>query len=294
VEHRFTIENIYEEDAHIESVSSSCGCSSPQINKTSLKTWEKAEVTVTVDTRGFLGQKDATITVVFDKPFPAEVQIPVHTYIRSDIVVQPGAVLFGSVNQGVGAAQTVAISYAGRDDWRIDRVECANPNIKTDLVETNRAPGLVSYRLTVQLKPDAPSGYLQEPLILVTNDFDARSAHVPVAIEGLVTSALTVRPSPLSLGVATIGQPVTRNLVVQGRTPFRITAVHCDDARFECKLSGDAKSTHVLPITFLAKDAKSVEKAILAKIRVETDLNGVAPVEVMVSVQVVPVRSTTP
>ena len=63
VEHRFVVENSYEEDAHIKSVSSSCGCSTPQVTKQLLKTWEKAEIVVTLDTRGFLGRKDATITV---------------------------------------------------------------------------------------------------------------------------------------------------------------------------------------------------------------------------------------
>ena len=99
-----------------------------------LKTWEKAEILVTVDTRGFLGRKDATITVVFDQPYAAEVQLHVHTYIRSDIVVQPGAVSFGSVMQGAGASRSLTISYAGRDDWRIARVECANPSIEASAV----------------------------------------------------------------------------------------------------------------------------------------------------------------
>ena len=35
VEHRFTIENIYEEDIHITSVASGCGCTTPQISKRS-------------------------------------------------------------------------------------------------------------------------------------------------------------------------------------------------------------------------------------------------------------------
>ena len=220
VEHRFIVENIYEEDAHIKSVSSSCGCSTPQVSRKLLKTWEKAEILVTVDTRGFLGRKDATITVVFDQPFPAEVQLHVHTYIRSDIVVQPGAALFGSVMQGAGAQQTLAVSYAGRDDWRIVRVECADPSIEASAAETSRTPGQVGYSLSVRLKPDAPPGYIRDQLVLVTNDYDARAARVPVAVEGLVVAALSVRPSPLMMGVAEAGRPVTRNLVVQGGRRF--------------------------------------------------------------------------
>lgn len=294
VEHRFIVENSYEEDAHIQSISSSCGCSIPQINRKLLKTWEKAEILVTVDTRGFLGRKDATITVVFDQPFPAEVQLHVHTYIRSDIVVQPGAVLLGSVMQGTGAQQTLTVNYAGRDDWRIAKVECANPYIEASAVETNRVPGQVGYSLSVRLKPDAPPGYIRDQLVLITNDYDARAARVPVAIEGLVAAALSVRPSPLLMGATEVGRPVTRNLVVQGRAPFRITAIRASDERFQCKPPSDIKAAHVLPITFLANSANSAAGTVTAKIRIETDLAGVNAAEVSVSVQLGPAGAAKP
>jgi hypothetical protein len=294
VEHRFIVENIYEEDAHIQSVSSSCGCSTPQVSQNSLKTWEKAEILVTIDTRGFLGRKDATITVTFDQPFAAKVELHVHAYIRSDIVVQPGAALFGSVMQGAGAKQALAVNYAGRDDWRIVRVECANPSIAAAVVETNRAPGQVGYSLAVQLKPDAPPGYIRDQLVLVTNDYDARAARVPVAVEGLVVAALSVRPSPLMMGLAEVGRPVTRNLVVQGRAPFRIVAVRPSDDRFQCRASGESRAAHVLPVTFLANKATPSDGTVNATIRIETDLTGVSTVEVSVSVQVGPAGTAKP
>src|SRR3972149_4360608 len=135
VEYKFTIENIYEEEAHIVSLRSSCGCTTPKIDKKYLKTWEKAELTTAIDTRSFLGRKDATITVVFDLPFSAEVQIRVHAYIRSDVVVQPGVVQFGMVNQGTAMKQKVAVNYAGRNDWQILRVESQNPYLTGQVTE---------------------------------------------------------------------------------------------------------------------------------------------------------------
>jgi hypothetical protein len=264
------------------------------VNRKFLKTWEKAEILVTLDTRGFLGRKDATIKVEFDRPFTAEVLIHIHAYIRSDIVVQPGAVSFGSVAQGNEAKQAISVSYAGRDDWRIVRIECANPSIEATAVETKRAAGQVAYSMSVRLKPDAPPGYLRDQLMLVTNDYDARAARVPVAVEGLVMTALSVRPSPLLMGVAEPGRPVTRNLVIQGRTPFRIIAAQSDDGRFQCPASKDAKTAHVLPVTFLATDGKPSAGPINAKIRIQTDLVGANTVEVGVSVQVTPAGTAKP
>ena len=104
VEHRFVFENKYVEDVHVESVRSTCSCTTPKIINPSLKTWEKGAIVIVVDTASYLGRKDATLTVVFDKPFPAEVRIQVRTYIRSDVVVQPGVVQFGTVIQGNSAS----------------------------------------------------------------------------------------------------------------------------------------------------------------------------------------------
>ena len=69
VEHRFAVENIYLEDAHIKSAKASCGCTSPEVPAQILKTWQKAYVVAKVDTVHFEGQKDVTIDVEFDKPF---------------------------------------------------------------------------------------------------------------------------------------------------------------------------------------------------------------------------------
>ena len=294
VEHRFVVENIYQEDARIASVSSSCGCTALQISKRDLKTWEKAEIVAELDTRGFSGRKDSTITVLFDRPFAAEVQLHVHAYIRSDIVVQPGAIQFGSVSQGTAAKQDVVVTYAGRDDWRIAKVECANPHIEARAVETGRTPGQASYSLSVKLKENAPAGYIRDQLVLVTNDLDGWAARVPVSVEGVIVPALTIRPSPLSMGAAEAGQPLTKNLVIQGKTPFRIVAVYSSDDRFQCKVSGDAKTVHVLPVTFSAKDGSPAGNAVSAKLRIETDLSGVKTAEVAVSVQLTPAGTTKP
>ena len=112
----------------IASAHVSCGCTTLEIPTQIVKTWDKAEVIARVNTLAHLGQKDVTITVVFDKPFPAEVQLHTHCYIRSDVVVQPGAVPFGTIGKAP-RARKVTVSYAGRNDWRIQSVECANPSL---------------------------------------------------------------------------------------------------------------------------------------------------------------------
>ncbi len=289
VEHVFTVENKYEEDAFIASARSTCGCTRAKIEKPSLKTWEKAKIIVSVDTRGFYGRKDATIEVHFDKPFPADVQLHVHTYIRSDVVVQPAAVQFGSVAVGANTQQKVSISYAGRNDWKIERVDCDRPYLSGKAVETSRGNGRVNYDLFVTLGQDAPAGYLQDHVFLITNDYNAQSAKVPVAVEGVVTTAMSVRPSPLMLGLVEVGQPVTRQLVVQGRTPFTVTKVSCDNPRFKAKPPEGAKLLHLIPVTFAAEAIPGKHSG---TIHIDTDQTGTAGLDVGVHVQVVPRSSS--
>jgi hypothetical protein len=185
-------------------------------------------------------------------------------------------------------------------------VECANPNIEARLVETNRTPALsgqrgqaaqagqVAYSLSVRLKEDAPPGYIQDQLVLITNDYEARAARVPVSVDGLVVSALSVRPSPLMMGVTDPDQPVTRNLVVQGRLPFRIVAIRSSDERFQGKVPTDGKTAHVLPVTFSGKQANASETTVSATLHIETDLAGAGVLDVSVSVQFKPAASTKP
>lgn len=279
----FTVENIYEEDAHVEQIVSSCGCTVATIDKNTLKTWEKAKITATIDTRNFTGRRDATLRVVFDKPFRAEVQLQVHCFIRGDVVVRPDTVQFGTVPLGKSVQKKVSIAYAGRNDWRIERAESSNPNLVARAVETSRGMGQVSYDLTVTLKADAPAGYLRDHVFLVTNDFNAQAARVPVPVDGAVAAALTVRPLPVMM--AEPGQAVPRNLVVEGQTPFRITAIECDDPRFKFTAPTEAKTVHAIPVTFTADDKPGKIKA---TIRIKTDLGNAAPIEVTVQAQIVP------
>jgi hypothetical protein len=267
VDYYFTFHNPYKEDAHVMDVRSSCGCTTPRAVKDSVKTYEESAVVASFNTRSFLGQRSATITVVFDKPFYAEVQLQVQGYIRRDIVMHPGDVDLGTVDQGTPVEKHISISYAGRDDWQILDVKSGNPYLEPRLTETKRGSGQVSYDLQVFLKPDAPSGTISEQLTLLTND--QRSPEVPLDVEGRVVAELTVSPASLLMGVLEPGQKATKQLVVKAKKPFRITGVTCDDDSFEIHAPDATKPMHVVPITFVAGDKTG---KVAQKIRFTTDL----------------------
>lgn len=269
-EYRFVIKNIYEEDAHIQSVTSSCGCTTPVITKNDLKTFESGEIVAVLNTKTFTGHKSATLKVVFDKPFHAEVNLNITAFIRSDVVTQPGIIDFGSVDQGTASEQKLHVAYAGRDDWKLLDVKTADPWYEVEMKETARGGGRVSYDLLVRLRGDAPAGYLHDQLILVTNDAKARE--IPVDLQGRVASEITISPEKLFLGVVNPGQQVKKNLVVRGKRPFKITDIECPEC-FQIQHSADAKTVHLIPVLFTAGDA---EGQIAQQISIKTDQSGAA------------------
>ena len=98
----------------------------------------------------------------------------IHCYIRTDVVLDPGSVDLRA-SQGNAAEQRVVVRYAGRGDWRIQRVESANPSLTGKVTEVSRAGGAVTYNLTINLAADAKPGYSRDELELITNDPNPRA-----------------------------------------------------------------------------------------------------------------------
>lgn len=266
VEHTFEMMNPFKETIHIASVRASCGCSTPTITKDTLKTWEKGGIHVRYNTHTFTGQKGATITVVIDQPYHAEVQLSVEGYIRSDVVFNPGQVSFDSIDQGDVATRKVSVNYAGRSNWEIMDVLSANTNFEVELDETRRGGGRVGYDLLVRVKETMPAGFFNDQLILVTND--QRATQVPLRVEGRVLPSITVSPASLFLGVVKPGEQVKKTLVVRGKQAFKITKVACEDGCFEFQPSPEKKKLHLVPLVFTAPEPGKIAQ----NIRIETDL----------------------
>ena len=249
--YRFQVKNIYEEDVHIAWVRSSCGCTTPQIVKPDLKTFETGEIVAEFNTINHVGQKHATVTVGITKPFYTEVQLQITGTIRSDVVVTPGDVKFGTVDQGRDVEKAISVVYAGRNDWQIVDVKTVEPCFEVRMTETERGGGRVGYELKVRMTKEAPSGYVKDQLILVTND--AKAPQLFVDIDGRVVSPITLSPSSLFMGVVHPGQTVKKNLVVRGKQPFKIVDIKCDDKAFAVAPGLEAKQVHIVPVEFTAQ-----------------------------------------
>lgn len=302
-EHRFQMENPYVEDVHIERIKSSCGCTNPTVTKPLLKTWQSGEIVATLDTRRHLGQKDATLTVHFDQPFRATFDLKVTSYIRGDVVFEPGDVQFGSVPQGQSVKKRVSVAYAGRPAWKVLEAGTDSPYLDLQIAEVARAVdpqtnvGKVTYDLWVALKEAAPTGYFKDIVVLKTNDPNVQTSRIPLTVEGLVVPSLTVNPAVIMFGVVQAGQSVSKNVVLRGQKPFRVVEVEGPDPRFRFTVPQTASDRQIIIVEFQAPDSPA---KISGKIRIKTDLGGAGPMEVSVDGQVAaksppnPKRDPTP
>ena len=280
-EYRFTFNNLYNEDVHVVGVRTSCGCTSPVVTKHDLKTHEAGEVVATFNTRTFLGQHGATLTVTIDKPYFAEVQLRVAGHIRGDVSFDPPFVDLGNVDLGKGAERKVRITRVGATPWAISDVRSANPNFEVVLSQPLKTASQTVYDLTMRLKQDAPAGYVKGQLILVTDD--PRAGQIPMDVEGRVVAEVTVSPQLLALGAVCCGETVTKNVVVRANREFCITGIQCEDGCLTCEPKTTPAKVHILPVTFQAgASAGRIER----QLKIATDLGEGAVPTVTVQAEV--------
>ena len=259
--YRLKVTNKYVETVHISNVTTSCGCTAAKPSADTLASRESAYIELTMDTKKFQHQKDSSVTVVFDRPLYAEVRIPVHAYIRSDVVLTPGGAQFGPVSPGADAERKIDIAYAGRGSWKIKDVISKNPNVVAKVVETRRDSQYVNYNLLVSLKGTAPLGELRDQLTLVTDD--GSNPYIPVMVEGRVEAEYTVSPELVSFGNVSPGEKKTVTVFVRGKTPFAIEKIEGEHNldMFQYNLPKGTRQMQAVPLTFIApKDEGSVNE----------------------------------
>lgn len=245
------IKNLYKEDVTIADVRSTCHCFGPTADKRLLKTGDVATVEITMDTRNFMRQRDASLEVrlTFNGVHSKTVRVPLHGYIRSDVVLTPGSADFGTVDIGAGGMKTIKLAYAGRDDWHVKEVQTNRDYLHASVREVQRTGGRVSYELTVQLADNAPEGALREQLRLVTDD--ANNPYIPVPVAAVVEPDIVIATPSIALGDLKAGVEKQVRLVIRGRKPFSIDKIECESDLecFKVKLPADQKTVHVLPLT---------------------------------------------
>jgi hypothetical protein len=268
-EHHFEFTNPFEQDIHVAAVRTSCGCTTPSVTKDTVKTHETAAVVAKFNTNTFIGQRSATVTVVFDRPHYAEVRLKVSGFIRTDITFDPPEVNYGEAPPGKPLEREVVITHTGNTKWEIKdvRSHCSHLQVRLDAAERSR--GVVRYRMHVKMDESMPEGDIRERLTLISNDRSFPTTEM--AISGRVRPMVSVSPAAVSLGTSTPTGSARQNLVVRGEQPFSISDVQCADERFEFDVPEGEKKVHFVKLRFQG-DGKIGK--VSQEIRIVTNLPG--------------------
>ncbi|MDR2705290.1 MAG: DUF1573 domain-containing protein [Planctomycetaceae bacterium] len=278
----FVMENVYQQDIKILGVHSSCGCTIPSLSTNLLKAGEKGTVFAKFNTNGqHTREKSATLTVDLETEVKGQllresVLLYVSGYIRSDVVLTPGIVEFGSIPAGQTEVRTVQLEYAGRSDWALTKVERSNPFIHAKAEEIERSTREIAYRITVTIKDTAPIGYIRDVLRFATNELSNSSngvTEIVLPVQGVVTAPVQAKPTPLMIGLLTPGETVSKNIVVRSKLPFRIMEVTSQDKRFRFTFSEQESAIQLVSVLFSAKKTQTEESQnITDQIRIRTNL----------------------
>ena len=259
-EHRFQFENVFNETFHIQSINSSCGCTKATATKTTLKTWEKGEIVCKFDSPAVgTGTKQATITVKFDRPYIAEIQLSVKGNIVTGLSLNPKSIDFGQVVENDLPERTVQLRSSGNPNFKIRDVKSVFKHISVRVEKTAANNGIVNYNIITSLKDSVPKGFIQDTLYLVVEegrnyDGSPRLKQVPLPFNAKVTSALQLSPDVLTLGPLSPGEVIKKNVFLKSDKPFYVSDVRCQSEAFSVKATSKPKKMHIVEVSYTAGD----------------------------------------
>jgi hypothetical protein len=292
----FTLRNTMEQPIRISGMSRSCGCTQITLDdrlvldqniknareNRLIAPGQEAQIGVVLDTRSFTGSKSAEIVVTIDQPAYADVRLTVNSFIRQDIVLNPGAIQLGTIAHGQESVKELDIEYAGSANWQILTVTKPSPSMDLKCDEIYRKPGQVGYRLTLALKPTAPIGVIRETLVVETND--PAAPQFAVLVTGQIQPDLIVTPSNLTMGTIKPGQSVTRQVILRGKKPFHVLGVQGAGDAFEVDPSDGSASFHKLTVRFNGTEEPGTRERTF---KIQTDLADESTAEFKAIVNVV-------
>lgn len=284
--HAFTFRNNGTQPLVIGSITSTCGCTVPDMAKKVYEPGESGEVVVKYNPHGKKGIDSRSVTLMTNDAMMPQVKLTIQAEVKPLIVMEPTMVQMGQIDKG--GTKEADIVIAGRlEDFKISHASTNMPDafevevMSTEVREVGKEM-LSSTLLRVRVKPRAPVGIHNAELTLRTND--PRRAVVTTQVLLNVLGDLSVVPPRLSLGRVNAGAEFAREFRLQSRSgrPFVIKEIVAKDdtipLRFEYE-ADDPKN----PTTYRVKVTGSVSedvRRIVGGMIVRTDVRDEEVIEV--------------
>ena len=267
---KFTVTNIYDVPIQVIDIRVECGCLKAYPPNKVLQPNEQAEFAVTMNAGAFKGPNAKTMYVTFGPNFVSTAVLRFAANSREDVSLTPGEVDFGMVSQGSKAGKTVVLKYNGRQrDWKLAGVASANAAFDVEVKESSRGALFgVEYYVTVNLKPDAPAGSVNEIVAIKTND--PAVPVVNVNVRAAVLAPVRVAPDRLEFKDVKVGEAATFKVYVRATANCVLTVPPEDADGFSVETTVSSTQAHVVTVRFEPKKPGAFRK----ELNLQTNLPG--------------------
>ena len=274
VAHTFRITNTTGHPVHIAGIRVSCGCTSAAAQSTDLAPGQGTDIVAQMDTRRFVGFKNVTIYVQFDRPQWDEVRLTVTANARDDMALVPEMLAFGS-----NASRSATVTFLGSHTHLIS-VQAESNYLQLEAKNVRHSAAELAYEITATLRPDTPAGKWFTDIWLNTNNPSEPRIRLPVAVD--VAPALQFSAPVLAFGAIKPGEKTEKRIILRGPQPFRITSITGTDESVTATAEDAAKPVHIIVVG--VKPASPGDFA--RTLKIATDLSADAAAELPVTASV--------
>ena len=246
VEFSFPVVNSFDSELIIDSIDSNCGCTAVHTGQMTIAPGETSEIQGKINTEAYSGRRKAILTVRLRSPAAQEIRLRVDSFIRTDLVLYPGAIHFSDAFTGKAYTKKTTLMHAGSTPIGIKSIELPRAWIRCTHRESFREDDKTNFELEVTIADDAPAGDFRE-IINLTLD-DGKNTVLPLMVSGIIARELSISPRSIFLSSIATTDPIKINLVVIGREPIKIDSITSEDWTIEYDATKSQKRTHLLPI----------------------------------------------
>jgi len=193
----------------ITGVSADCSCTAATPEKRTLAPGESTVLKISVETRAYQGLLHRNVRVQTSAgEFTLPIELTVSLY--KSWVLSPSPVLLPPSQKGREASLQATLQYSGADKVHIDKITCSPDWLEA----TASSEDGKTFVLSLLKRADAPAGNHTVKVVVETSAPAEPSLTLNVFVP--VASSLRITPNPVVLPTVKVGQPTTREIVIQG------------------------------------------------------------------------------
>jgi hypothetical protein len=179
IRHVFALKNTSRAPVQLRGTTSSCGCTTSDMDERTIRPGQLASVNVTLDTTKLSGKTTKTVIIRTSDPRTPAVLLALTGTVLTDLRVTPSTVYLGRIWRGDPARHELVVSAGrpGNSQYSVSAVE-TNSSVLRAYVEPGDQPG--QQKVVVEVDADAPPGKVTDQLTIRTTSPRQSVITVPV------------------------------------------------------------------------------------------------------------------